>query len=338
MTALCIGIDMACESFSAAVWNDGEITDWGNMPNNDDGIDTLLNRVRETWPERAVRLTVEPTGGYEQVLLYRAHSCSCEISRPNPRQVRDWARAKGQRAKTDRIDARLLAEYGAKAVPTLWQPLQSVIAELETLNRRRDDLTKLLQEERNRRHSQKRRVVVADEVLGSIDRVIQVLEGELKTVDDAIQQRIDADQRLQHEFQQLQTVPGVGQRTGVALLLMCNHWHHLTNGKGSADSLVAYVGLDPVVYESGTSVRRRPGISRMGDRQARQRLVMAALGGTRGKNPLTDFYQCLVGRGKPKMVALVASARKLLVWAWKVYSTDTPFDATKAGRRKALAT
>jgi transposase len=133
----------------------------------------------------------------------------------------------------------------------------------------------------------------------------------------------------------LKTVPGVGAKTVVPLLVLLYRWQVLTNGQGSAKGLTAYVGLDPQPYESGTSVRKPATISRMGDRVLRRKLYMGALGGIRGQNPLRAFYQRLVGRGKQKRVALVAAERKLLVWAWKVFQTQTDFDPAKVGQLAA---
>jgi transposase len=92
---------------------------------------------------------------------------------------------------------------------------------------------------------------------------------------------------------------------------------------------VAYVGLDPQPYQSGTSVRKRAAISRKGDRTVRRRLFMGALGGIRGKTVLQQLYRGLVGGGKAKKVALVAAARKILIWAWAVYRQQTSFDRTR---------
>ena len=103
----------------------------------------------------------------------------------------------------------------------------------------------------------------------------------------------------------------------------------MTDGKGDIKGLVAYVGLDPKPHESGTSVRKRAGIFRQGNRPFRSRLYMGALGGVGGNNPLRTFYKHLVGRGKPKKVDLVAAARKILIWSWVVFNTNTPFDATR---------
>jgi transposase len=114
------------------------------------------------------------------------------------------------------------------------------------------------------------------------------------------------------------------------MLVIMHRWEELTDGEGESSGLVAYVGLDPKPHESGTSIRRRAGISRQGNRLFRSRLFMGALGGIKAKNsPLTAFYKRLVGRGKPKKLALVAAARKILVWCWAVFKSKTPFDTTR---------
>ena len=124
-------------------------------------------------------------------------------------------------------------------------------------------------------------------------------------------------------------MPGVGSRVVLPLLVACERYHALAGDQGTAKGMVAYVGLDPQPHESGTSVHHRALISRQGDRGLRARLYMGALGALRGENPLHAFYQRLVDRGKPKKLALVAAARKLLAWAWAVFSSGHSFDATK---------
>ena len=100
----------------------------------------------------------------------------------------------------------------------------------------------------------------------------------------------------------------------------------ITHGLGTAKQLTAYAGLDPVPYQSGTSVNRPSGISKAGDNLMRQYLYLGALGGRRGNNPLADFYQRLIDRGKHKMVALIACARKILVWSWAVFKQKTAYE------------
>lgn len=112
----------------------------------------------------------------------------------------------------------------------------------------------------------------------------------------------------------------------------CERSHALTAGHGDANGGVAAVGLDPQPHARGVSVWRPALSSRQGDRGMRARLSLGALGALRGANPVHAFSQRLVDRGKPKQVALIAAARKLLVWAWAVCISGQPFDATKMAK------
>ena len=329
MDPLYVGVDIAKATFTAARWQAGEAQELGTFPNTPDGYAALAQAVGAPHaPAAPVQLTVEPTGGYELALAHWAHAQGWRVSCPNPRQVREWAAGLGRRAKTDRQDAQVLARYGAERQPPAWQPWATEQSELDSLLRRRDDLHGLLRQERNRQQALAVRPGIAGAVPKSITRVIATLEGELRELEEAIaaqqQQATVAD-----ALGRLRTVPGVGVATALPLLVLLQRWDHLTQGRGDAKGLVAYVGYDPQPYESGTSVRRRTTISRQGDRTLRARLYMAALGGLRGHNPLRSFYDRLVGRSKAKKLAIVAAARKLLVWAWAVYRHQQPFDPAR---------
>ena len=118
-------------------------------------------------------------------------------------------------------------------------------------------------------------------------------------------------------------------RVVLPLLVACERSHTLAGAQSTAKGMVAYVGLDPQPHESGTSLRSPARSSRQGDQLLRARLSMGALGALRGDHPLHAFSQRLVDRGKPKQVAWLAAARKLLAWAWAVFRSGQPFDATK---------
>ena len=129
------------------------------------------------------------------------------------------------------------------------------------------------------------------------------------------------------------TVPGVGRKLVHYLVVLLSNWEIQTDFKGGKKQLTAFVGLDPQPFESGSTVYKRPTISKKGDSIMRNKLYMGALGGIRGDNPLRDFYLRLVERGKSKKLALVAAARKILVWAWAVVHHQQDFDATKAASK-----
>jgi transposase len=318
MTCLSVGIAIVKATFTAASWR-GEVgSPLGSFSNTEDGMAALATAIASC-PQAAgctpVRLVLEPTGGYELVLAAFAARQGWQVSMPNPRHVRDWARSHGRRAKTDAQDALVLARYGAEQTLPPWQPLPAPVSELQRLLRRKDDLENLLQQERNRRWGHCDRPGVAAAVQTSIARVIADLEQALAAIEQAIAAHLAAHTALRHDAQLLQTVPGIGARNVLWLVVVMHRWHTRTSGQGRAKGIVAYVGLDPQPFESGTSVRRRATISRMGAAHLRRRLFLSAFGGVRGKNALRECSQRLVGRGKPKRVALIAAARKVLVWA-----------------------
>jgi transposase len=332
-----LGVDIARKSFTAARWHDGQGTSLGSFPNTPDGFAAFAEAVGPTDPSAPPAVTLEPTGGYELALAEWARAQGWTVHVPNPHHVRAWATGIGQRAKTDRQDALLLARYGAERRLPAWQPLPTELSELESLVRRKDDLAQLLRQEQNRQHALTHRPGVARAVPASVERVIGLLEEELRQVEDAIAAHLQAQTSLQETLTLLRTVPGVGARTEVPLLVTLGRWATRTSGRGTAKALVAYVGLDPRPYESGTSVHQRATISRQGDRSARCRLYLSALGGIRGETPLSAFYKHLLDQHKPKKLALIAAARKILIWAWAVYRQQTAFDPSRASATTCLA-
>lgn len=328
---LVIGIDVAKATLEVASWQGGQGESWGRVPNDGAGFAQLAAQCARRWPAVAtseVLVVLEPTGGYELAVAQWAHARGWAVRLPNPRQVRDWARGSGRRAKTDRQDALALARYGAEHPLPLWQPVASEIAELEDLLSRKADREQALQQERNRQQARAQRPHRAGAVTASSERTIAFLEEELRQIAQALRVHQRAHATIQASVRWLRTVPGVGPQTVLPLVALLARWQTLTAGQGSAKGLTAYVGLDPQPHESGTSVRRPATISRQGNRARRGKLYMAALGGVRGNNRLRAFYQGKVRAGKPKKLALVAAAHKLLCWAWAVFLDQAPFRAT----------
>lgn len=339
MNVLSVGIDVAKATITAAVWENAAGRVLGTFANDTVGLAACVadvTRAQHRAGAASVQVVLEPTAGYELAVAGCAVQQGWQVNMVNPVQVRDWAKSQGRRGKTDALDALVLARYAAEQPARPWLPLAAPLGELESLLRRQDDLEHLLHQERNRQQFMVPRPGVAEAVLASLARVIAELEAALAALTQAIRDHLCAYPDLQRDARRLRTVPGVGERNVLWLLVLCHRWHTLTAGHGRAKSLVAYVGLDPRPFESGSSVRRRATISRMGAGHLRRRLFLSAFGGVRGDNALRAFYLQLVGRGKPKMVALVAAARKVLVWAWAVFRTNTPFDPTRTQRRSAL--
>lgn len=324
-----LGADVAKATFVVARWENGTSTLLGEFPNEAAGFQQFadqLTRLTSADPSAPIVLVLEPTGGYELALATFADQHGWHVQRPNPRQIRDWLRGQGQRAKSDPQDARGLAHYGAEHPLRDWQPLPPELLELDSLLRRRDDLTQLVVQERNRLGQP----ALPPAVRANVDTVVQALETARQAIDTAIAAFFDAHPDWQARLRDLRTVPGLGPQNAPYVLVLLARWAAMTNATGSAKGLTALVGLDPQTYESGATIHRPAHISRMGQPALRGLLFMGALAAaTRGHSPLHDFYAQLVQRGKAKMVALVAAAHKILVWAWAIYRHQTTFDATR---------
>lgn len=321
--ALVVGVDMAKKDFAVACRVSTLEIELGKFANDAEGYVALQDVLEQICAQHGltqIQLVLEATGGYEAALLAYAYTHHWGVSMPNPKQVRDWAKGVGYRVKTDRVDARILAHYGLERRPPLRPQLALEVTQLDSLLKRRVDLEQTLHQEQTRLSEMASRPGLAPQVEASLRQMIEALTQALAGIEHAIEELSQQHQPMQSQMTRLQALPGVGPKVVLPLLVKLWQWHTLTSGEGDAAGLVAYLGLDPQPYESGRSVRKHPGISKMGDSELRRLLYMGALGGVRGNNPLKPFYQRLVGRGKAKKVALVAAARKILVWAWTIFS------------------
>lgn len=338
MSIFVVGIDVSRQVLDVAVALDKQVATYlGQYTNDDSGMERLFQAVEQTAGDATIRLVMEPTGGYEQPLAHRALNRGWLVSLPNPRHVRDWAKSQGRRAKTDRQDALLLARYGANHELPLWQPLPGPVAELDALLDRRTDLESMLRQERNRQDALISRDAFIGPVAASVKAAIAWLEEAIATLEADIDEHLRCHPDLGKEARLLRQVPGIGARNVLPILVLLHRWGSLTSFLGTARGLTAYVGLDPQPYRSGTSIRRPSAISRQGAPAMRSLLFMSALGGARGHNVLREFYQRLVAVGKPKKLALIAAARKILVWAWAVFRDHADFDPMLASGAESVS-
>ena len=338
-----VGVDVAKEQLVCALLAEGQVTPrpMADVGNDGAGFEALAKHVNQACAKQGVlatdftlRLVVEPTGGYERRLVHWAHARGWEVVLVNTKQVHDWVKGKGQRAKTDALDAQMLARFAAeprenKPLP-LWKPMPETIACLDALTDRRRDLERMLRQERNRDQMSAGQPGFDQAVTSSISAVMAALLASLTDIECRVEELTQQHPDIQEQIDQLDSIPGVGAKTVMPLFVLLARWHTMTGGLGSPKALSAFVGLDAKTHDSGKS-KRHGGISRTGDPEMRASLYMAALGGKRGKgdNPLRDFFDRLVKRGKPKKVALVAAARKLLMWAWAIFCSHTYFDPNK---------
>lgn len=244
-------------------------------------------------------IVVEATAGLQAPLVVALSEAGLPVSVVNPRHARDFARATGRLAKTDRLDAEALAHFAEAVRPTPRPLPRPAICELDALVTRRRQLITMLVAERNRLEMMPARVC------GSIRRQISALRRELERIDGEIERAVAADDELRTRARTLETVRGVGPVTSATLLAELPEL-----GALSRREIAALVGLAPINRDSG---RRRGRRACWGGRASvRTALYMAALSARRHNPTIRAFYEQLVGRGKPKLVALTACMRKLL--------------------------
>lgn len=270
------------------------------VPNTDVGIAKLLRWA--TTDQSHVLIVIEPSGGYERSLQQRALETSgVQIAKVNARQIRDFARAKGRLAKTDAIDARIIAEYGALMSPrTIIMP-SAEQRELADLNIRRRQLVKILADENNRLDKIKHATSVA-----SIERTILFVKQEIADIDRAIKDIIATNEGLIQAKNVVIRMRGVGPIVAATLLAELPELGRIGNKEISS-----LVGVAPHNVDSG--MMRGERTIHGGRASVRKLLYLATLTATRYDGPIRDFYTHLVARGKKPKVAIIAAMRKMII-------------------------
>lgn len=277
------------------------------------GHAALISWLKEAAPRLIV---LESTGGYQRVLVAALAAAALPVVVVNPRQVRDFARAMGVLAKTDAIDAMVLARFGEKVDPVL-RPLPDAesTALIDLLARRRQ-LVELRTAERNRLGQ-----ATTPKIKASIRAVLATIEKQIAAIDDDLDDRIKKSPAWKEKENLLTSVPGVGPLTARTLLACLPEL-----GSVSRQTIAALVGVAPINRDSGKMRGKRTTWG--GRRTVRAALYMAALVATRCNPVLRAHYAKLLAVGKPKKLALVACLRKLLVTLNALLRTKTPWRAS----------
>ncbi len=292
--SVCVGIDVAKYTLEWSAGPEGRIQHTRNEPRL---IAALVRTMVVLDPERIV---IESTGGYERRLVAKLAEAGLPVVVVNPRRVRSFGEGMGFLAKTDAIDARLLALFGDKAQPPVRPILQGTDRLLADLVARRRQLVAMIVAEKNRK----------DTAPAAVQRTIEPVLRTLQKLVRQLEQRIDAMLRQDPDRGELlallQTVPGVGPAVARTLLIDLPELGHL--GRREIASLV---GVAPFARDSGTfrGARRIRG----GRASVRTALYLAAMTASRFNPTLAELYQRLRQAGKPPKLAFIAVARKLLV-------------------------
>jgi transposase len=276
-----------------------------------------------------VRVCLEATGvyGLDVALLLSGHA-QLEVVVANPRAVRHFAQAMMRRSKSDPLDAVVLWEFAQRMPCTPWvRPEQDTLA-LWAIARRMQALTEQRTAEKNRQHAAGVSQALPQCVRDSIARSLRAVDREIKKLRAAALACIARAGKLQARYAQLCSVPGIGEVSAIQVLAELQ----MLPADRDVRQWVAFAGLDPREYRSGTSVRKAPRISKVGNRHLRRALYMPALVASRCEPHLRGFYEHLLAHGKKKRPALIAVARKLLHAIYGMFRSGQVYDGARVYR------
>jgi transposase len=305
MTEVFVGIDVSKEALDVAVRPEGRKV---RVKNDEEGFLELQKLLS---PLRLKVIVVEATGGY-QTALVSFLAPMFPVAVVNPRQVRNFARAQGRLAKTDQIDAEVLASFGEAVKPEVRPLKEEETRELSAWVSRRRQLIEMIKAETNR-YAQS-----AKSVRPQIKRTIEWLQSELKDVDKDLDAQLRQSSVWREKDDLLQSVPGVGRVMTLTLMAELPELGGLNRKQ-----IAALVGVAPFNRDSGKMKGSK--VIWGGRSQVRAVLYMAALTATRTESPFKVFYRRLRAAGKPPKVALVACMRKMLTVLNAIAASGEPF-------------
>lgn len=323
-----IGIDVSKDTLDACLAPVLGKPRQRSFPNTPAGHADLLAWAADACPAGAVLgFCMESTGAYGLALADALAEAGRYVSVVNPARIKYAGLMRGQGNKTDKADARLIAEYAQQQRPPAWQPPTPKARQLQALVRRRDDLRQLAACEKGRLASPG----LTTATQRSLQRTVAFLEKEADRLQKQADALIGADEALAADRELLVSIPGVGGAAAAAILGELPDPTHFA----SAQQAAAYAGLAPREHRSGTSVRKRTRLSKAGNARLRKALYLPALTAIRFNPLLRTFFERLVASGKTRMAAVGACMRKLLMIAYGVLKNRVPFDPS--WRRKTAS-
>jgi transposase len=330
-----VGLDIAKASFDAVLLLHDATSTMGlkprykRFPNTAAGFSALRQWLAHgleqsmSEPRDLVHACMEATGPYFEALAVFLHEYGHTVSVVNPRRIQAYAQSKLLRTKTDRVDAHLIADFCATQRPRSWQPLPPDERTLQVLTRHLEALKGA-----RCQHENQRQMLLArcPEVERSLEAVLAVLDEQIAAIASQMEQHVEQTPSLREALALLTTIPGIGRLSAAQILSEVPQLRQFS----SARAVAAYAGLVPAQRQSGTSVRGRAQLSKLGNARLRKALYMPALSALRWNPVVRALKARLSGRGKRPKQVVVACMRKLLQLCYGVLKSGRPFEAKYA--------
>jgi len=308
------GIDISKSFFDVSFLSNGRFVN-RKFIYNMDGMSDLLSLLPGN-----VHCVMESTGTYHCRLAYFLYEHGIKLSIVNPLSVKRFSQALMLRTKTDKSDSRMLMNYGSHFTPECWHPRESHYIELQQLFKAASLLEKQIRAIKNQLESLEHSVIVNQLLINTMEDLLiqydQKLSAIYKETDRLIQQH------QKQNLNRLVAIPGMGKKTAVVLLTITAGMKEFDTAK----QLCSYVGLCPRIFESGSSVKGKSKICKMGMSMIRKLLYMCALSAKKYNKSCRELYERLISNGKKKKLALIAVANKLLRQAFSIIKYQTEFN------------
>ncbi len=312
-----LGIDIAKAKFDACLVKPHGKSKHKVFANTWHGFEQLITWLASHHVSN-LHACLEATGSYGEPLALFLFEAGLMVSLVNPAAVRAFANAGLSRTKTDKVDAELIARFCLAQQPKAWHPPAPELRELQALVRRLESLVEMRVAEENRLSSG----ISTEAVRQSLEEHIAYLLEEIKQTEQLIRQHINNHTDLKELSDLLDSIPGIGNTTAALLLAEIVNFKQYT----SARQVAAYAGLVPRERRSGTSVRGRACLSKIGNARLRKALYFPAITALRCNDFFKTWANPLRERGKSKMTVIGAAMRKLIHLAYGVLKTGKPFD------------
>ena len=307
------GVDISKDVFDVH----GSSTGHNQYSNEASGIKKFLKEL----PAEAL-VVMEATGYYHYRLAQFLYKNSVVVSVVNPLSVKRFIQMRLAKVKTDKSDAKAICEYALINEVPLYTALTEVQSECLQLFRLLDSYLKHRTATKNKMHGEEVLGIPSKFVYRSLRRNRKQLDGEVKGIEAKILSLVKEDQ--QHQLTLLTSVPGIGQKTALFLIVLTDGFSKFEN----ASQLCSYAGITPTIRESGSSVRGRSRISKVGNRKLRNLLFLCSFNACKHNKACRELYERIVNKGKSKKLALIAVANKLLKQCFAIAKSGRPYDET----------
>lgn len=334
------GIDVAGKTLQVCLKvrrADGTVKIQGTrkFPNTAKGHKQLLIWLGQKQLSDAVmRVTMEATGVYYEALAYYLHKHGCEVHVLLPNRIKGYMKFLNLKSKTDRLEAKALAELGIQQALPPWQPASPQMYSLKRLSRERNTLIDQKTVIMNRLHAEQACQSPDRRTVKRLAQQRRLLEKQIKEVEQDMGQLMGQDEQLQHKVEQICQVKGLGWITVLSIIAETNGFQ-LVDHKSQ---LVSYAGYDVVERQSGSTVNGKTCISKKGNRHIRRALHFPALSVVKYHDEFKHLYLRVFDRTKIKMKGYVAVQRKLLVLIYTLYKKNEAYDPNYANKQMGQQT